>query len=79
MDISGNFTLIEFSGIPKLVKSSGFLRRRVDISRNLRLIDFSRFFRFQFGVRIVYYRTFLLITRGSKQKLKVILIDNYFI
>ena len=37
---------VEFSRIPGLVESSGFLRRRVDISRNLRLVDLSRFPRF---------------------------------
>ena len=66
MDISGNFILIEFSGIPKLVKFSKFLRHKVDISRNLKLIDFSRFSKFQFKVRIVYYKTFLFIIRGGK-------------
>jgi len=43
---SGIFTLVEFDGIPRLVESGGFLRRRVDIGGNLRLIDFSRFPRF---------------------------------
>ena len=66
MDISRNFILIKFSGIPKLVKSSKFLRHKVDISRNLRLIDFSESFKFQFRVKAVYYRTFLLIIRGGK-------------
>ena len=66
IDVSGNFILIEFGGIPRLVKSSKFLRYKVDINRNLRLMDFSKFPRFQFGVRIVYYKTFLLIIRGSK-------------
>ena len=42
MDISRNFILIKFSGIPKLVKSSKFLRHKVDISRNLTLVEFSR-------------------------------------
>ena len=51
----------------------------MDIGGNLRLIDFSGFSRFQFGVRMVSCRTFLLIIRGGKQKLKIILIDNYFI
>ena len=74
-----NFILIEFGGIPRLVKSNKFLRYRVDIDRNLRLINFSRFLRFQFRVKIVCYRTFLLTIRGGKQKLKVILINNYFI
>ena len=58
--------LIKFSGIPKLVKSSRFLKHRVDISGNLRLINFSRFLKFQFRVKMVHYRTFLLIIRGGK-------------
>ena len=66
MDISGIFTLIEFSGIPKLVKSSRFFGYKVDINRNLKLIDFSGFSRFRFGVRIVYYKIFLLAIRGGK-------------
>ena len=66
MDVNRNFTLIEFSGIPRLVKSSKFLKYKVDISGNLRLINFSKFPKFQFGVRIVYYKTFLLTIRGSK-------------
>ena len=57
---------MEFGRIPGLVKSSKFLRRRVDISRNLRLMDFSRFFKFQFRVRIVCCKIFLLIIRGGK-------------
>ena len=66
MDISGNFILIEFSGISRLVKSSKFLKYKVDISKNLKLIDFSGFSRFQFGVRMVRCRTFLLVMRGGK-------------
>ena len=66
MDVGRNFTLMEFGGISGLVKSSKFLRYRVDINRNFRLIDFSRFFRFLFKIRAVRYRIFLLIIRGSK-------------
>ena len=46
MDFDGNLIFIEFSGILRLVESSRFLRRRVDISRNLRLVDLGRFSRF---------------------------------
>ena len=46
VDISKIFILVEFSGILRLVKSSRFLRYRVDISRNLRLVDLSGFPRF---------------------------------
>ena len=68
MDISGIFILVEFSRILGLVESSGFLRYRVDISRNLRLVDLGRFprFYFRFRFRAVYYKVFLLITGGGK-------------
>ena len=68
MDISRIFILVEFSRILGLVKSSGFLRCRVDISRNLRLVDLSRFprFYFRFRFRAVYYKVFLLIIGGGK-------------
>ena len=46
MDISGNLILVEFGGISELVESSKFLRRGVDISKNLKLMDLSRFPRF---------------------------------
>ena len=65
---------MDVGGIHKLVKSSEFFGYRVDINRNL-----SRFLKFQFGVRVVYYKVFLLIIRGSKRKLKVISINNYFV
>ena len=51
MDISGIFISVEFGGILRLVESSRFLRYRVDISRNLRLVDLSRFPRFYFRFR----------------------------
>ena len=68
---------MEFGRILRLVESSGFLRYRVDISgnlrlvdlgRNLRLVDLSRFLRFyfRFRFRAVRYKVFLLITGGSK-------------
>ena len=57
---------MRFSGILKLIKSGRFLRHRVNISRNLKLIDFNKFPRFRFGVKAVYYTVFLLIIRGSK-------------
>ena len=46
VDVGGNLTFIEFSGILRLVESGRFLRRGVDISRNLRLVDLSKFSRF---------------------------------
>ena len=57
---------MEFGGVPRLVKSGGFLKYRVDISRNLRLINLSKFPKFRFRVRVVYYKVFLLTTKGSK-------------
>ena len=62
-DVSGYLISVEFSGIVRSVESSGFLRYRVDIGRNLRL---SKFFKFWFRVRVVYYKAFLFITGGSK-------------
>ena len=45
VDIGGNFTLVEFSGIPRLVELGRFLGY-VYISRNFRLVGPSRFSRF---------------------------------
>ena len=77
MDISRIFILVEFGRILGLVESGGFLRYRVDISRNLRLVDLGRNLRlvdlgrfprfcFRFGFRAVYYKAFLLIIGGGK-------------
>ena len=68
MDIGRIFILVEFSEILRLVESGGFLRCRVDISRNLRLVDLSRFprFYFKFRFRAVHYKAFLLIIGGGK-------------
>jgi len=44
VDVGGILMLIEFSGIPGLVESSGFLRYRVDSYRNFRLVDYGGFF-----------------------------------
>ena len=59
---------MEFSRILRLVESSRFLRYRVDISRNLRLVDLSGFprFYFRFRFRAVRYKAFLLIIEGGK-------------
>ena len=59
---------MEFSRILRLVESGRFLRYRVDISRNLRLVDLSRFpkFYFKFRFSVVYYKAFLLIIEGGK-------------
>ena len=59
---------MEFGGILRLVEFSGFLGYRVDISRNLRLVDLGGFprFYFRFRFRAVYYKAFLLITGGGK-------------
>jgi hypothetical protein len=46
VDISGNLISAEFSRILRWVELGGFLRRGVDISRNLRLVDLSGFPRF---------------------------------
>ena len=46
IDVSGSLISVKFSGVPRLVESSRFLKHRVDISKNLRLIDLSKFFKF---------------------------------
>ena len=46
VDVGGNLIFVEFSGILRLVESGRFLRRGVNISRNLRLVDLSGFSRF---------------------------------
>ena len=78
MDISRNLTLVEFSGIPGLVELGGFLGY-MDINGNFRLVGPSGFSRFQYGICVVNYKALLLVAGGSKYKLKVILIDSYFI
>ena len=57
---------MEFSGILRLVESSGFFKCEVDISKNLRLVDLSGFPKFQFRVRLVSYKAFLFTTGGGK-------------
>ena len=48
MDINRNLILVEFSGILRLVELGRLFRYRVDIGRNFRLVDPSRFFRLWF-------------------------------
>ena len=50
--INGNLVSMEFNG---------FLRRRVDFGKNLRLMDLSGFPGLWFGVKAIYYRVFLFI------------------
>jgi len=50
VDVGGILMLVEFGGILGLVELGGLFRYRVDFSRNFRLVDFSRFFRFRFRV-----------------------------
>jgi len=65
-DVSGYSVLVEFSRILGLVESGGFLRCGVDFGGNLRLVDFSGFFRLLFRVIIMGCKAFLLAARGSK-------------
>ena len=65
-DIIKYLILVKFSGIIRLVESGEFLKCGVNISGNLRLINLSKFFKFQFGVRVVSYKAFLFATGGSK-------------
>ena len=66
IDVIRYLILVEFSGIIRLVESGEFLRCRVDISGNLRLIDLSGFFKFRFRIRVVFYKAFLFVIRGGK-------------
>ena len=65
-DVVRYLILVKFSGIIKLVESGGFLKYKIDISGNLRLMDLSGFPKFQFRVRAVSYKAFLLIIGGGK-------------
>ena len=57
---------MEFSGIIRLVESGEFLKYKIDISKNLRLMDLSGFSKFYFRVKVISYRAFLLVMGGSK-------------
>ena len=57
---------MEFSGIIRLIKSNKFFKCGVDINRNLRLMDLSRFLKFQFRVKVVSYKAFLFAIGGGK-------------
>ena len=57
---------MKFSRIVRLVEFSKFLRYKVDISGNLRLIDLSGFLKFWFRVRAVSYKVFLFAMGGGK-------------
>ena len=46
MDINGNLISVEFGGILRQVELGKLLKYKVDISRNFKLMDFSKFFRF---------------------------------
>jgi len=46
--VSGILILVEFGRIFVLVESGGFLRRGVDISKNLTLVESGGIFRFRF-------------------------------
>ena len=64
MDVDGySRSLADVSGYLVSVESSGFLRCGVDIGGNFRL---GGFFKFWFGVRVIYYRAFLLAMGGGK-------------
>ena len=66
VDVIRYLILVKFSGIIKSVESGRFLKYKINISRNLRLINLSRFLKFWFKVRVVSYRAFLLIIGGGK-------------
>jgi len=49
VDVSGNL-IVEFGRILRWVELGGFLRYRVDVSGNFRLVDLGGFSRFWFRV-----------------------------
>jgi len=46
VDVNRFLILVEFGRILILIESGGFLRRKVGISKNLRIVDLSRFPKF---------------------------------
>ena len=66
VDVIGYLILVKFNGIIRLVESGGFLKYKVDISGNLRLIDLSGFPKFWFRVKVVSYKAFLFVIGGNK-------------
>ena len=57
---------MDVSGYPKsLIDASEYLIL-VEFSGIVKLIDFSGFFKFQFRVKAVSYRAFLLVMGGGK-------------
>ena len=66
MDVNRNLILVEFGKISRLVEFSKFFKQRVDINKNLRLIDPGKFPKFQFKTRVVCCRISLYTIMGSK-------------
>ena len=59
-------SLVDVSGYPRsLTDASGYLIS-MEFSGIIRLVDLSEFFKFQFRVRAVYYKAFLLAMGGGK-------------
>ena len=54
---------MEFGEIIRSVKSNKFLKYGVDIGENFRL---SKFPKFWFKGKVIYYKAFLLVTGGGK-------------
>jgi hypothetical protein len=71
IDINGNLISVKFSSISRLIEFSEFLRHKVDTNRNLRLVYPSGFLRFWFGVRVIYYKAFLLIIGAVNRSIRL--------
>ena len=65
-DIIRYLILVKFNRIIRLVEFNKFLKYKVDISKNLRLIDLSGFSKFQFRVKVISYKVFLFVIGGGK-------------
>ena len=66
-DVGGySGSLVDVGGYPRsLMDASGYLVS-VEFGGIVRSVESSRFFKFRFRVRAVYYKTFLLATGGGK-------------
>jgi len=67
MAFNRNFKFLTIIGENSvLVGFSRFLKHKVDFGRNCRLINLSGFPRLWFGVKAIYYKAFLFVTKGGK-------------
>ena len=67
IDVSRYFrSLIDVGGYSRSLTDANRYLILVEFSRIIRLVDLSKFLKFQFRVRVVFYRAFLLTMGGGK-------------